>query len=79
MVQLEGGKPYVSPDGLVIFCYSPDIEWTAEQLKKIFEENDRKLYPEKLNELLTEGLLRPRVERNETEANKNQVIPLGAP
>src|SRR5712692_4245758 len=79
MVRLEEGKPCVSPDSLVILCYSPDIEWTTEQLKKIFDENDHKLYPERLEELLNEGLSRPRVERNEKQANENQVIPLGSP
>lgn len=79
LARIQEGHPLPSPDSLVIICYSPDIEWTAEQLKKVFAENDRKLSPEKLTEILQEGLLRPRIERGEEQASANQVVPLGAP
>ncbi len=77
--RVQDGKPLVSPDSLVIVCYTPDIIWTSEQIKKVFDENDRKLTPEKLDAILQEGLLRPRIERNDKDADANQVIPLGSP
>lgn len=77
--RVQEGKIIVSPDSLVIVCYSPDILWTSEKIRKVFEEDEGKLTPEKFEVILTQGLLRPRQERNDSDANANQVIPLGKP
>ena len=58
---LMHGQICVSPDNLVMLCYTPDGKWMAEELKKVFDGPDKILSPEKFNELIREGLKRAEI------------------
>jgi hypothetical protein len=52
---LKEGKPTSSPDKHVLIAYTPDIPWLTDQLIKMVPDLD----PQKLQDLLNEGLKRP--------------------
>jgi hypothetical protein len=65
---LVKGRPMISPDRKIMVVYTPDLQWTQEQVAKMLEKIE--VYPptfaaEDLDEILKEGLTRPKVYRRE--------------
>lgn len=60
---LMNATAVISPDQFVFIAYSPDITWTALQLKEVFDGPDPELSMEKLAAILAEGLKRPQVKQ----------------
>lgn len=79
LVSIEAGKPAASPDSMVIIAYCPDIVWFAERLRALLSGGNRQLQPSQLEELLKEGLQRPRKERNDKESAANVTFVLEPP
>lgn len=71
VVNIQDGKPAVSPDSMVIVAYCPDIAWFGERLKEILSKGNRQIEPKQMEALLKEGLTRPRIERNDKESSAN--------
>lgn len=61
--RLRVGKPLVSPDGNVLIMYTPDMEWTQEQIKELFINSGGQVDADELERLYQEGLKRPEVRR----------------
>jgi len=59
------GDAVVSPDNLVIIAYTPDMAWTADELKKVFSDPEALLSPAKLDEILREGIARFQITRTD--------------
>jgi hypothetical protein len=55
---VKRGKPVVPHTNAVIIGYTPDEDWTKQQLLEIFNAEPHTLEPERLKELLLEGLKR---------------------
>lgn len=63
--ELKGGAPLVSTDKMVIVAYSPDIQWTFDEMKKILDEPGGAMKPEQLTAILKAGISRPMIVRND--------------
>ena len=60
---LMNAQALITPDQLVFVAYTPDITWTALQLKEVFDSADPKLGIEKLAAILAEGIKRPQAKQ----------------
>jgi hypothetical protein len=54
--KLLAGDPLVTIDDKVIVAYTPNISWTRDELVKVFNTPESTLLPEKLDEILKEGI-----------------------
>jgi hypothetical protein len=58
---LREGDALITPDAFVITAFTPDANWTAEQIKEVFADTEGTLTPAKLDAILKEGITRPEV------------------
>jgi hypothetical protein len=50
--------PIATQDKKVIVAYTPDAEWTAQQLKQLLGPHGRVILPAELDKILKDGLQR---------------------
>jgi len=63
--KLLAGDPLVTIDDKVIVAYTPDINWTKDELVKVFNAPESTITPEKLDEILKEGIARSQIARTD--------------
>lgn len=61
--RLKAGKPLVSPDRKFAVVYTPDIDWTMEQISAMTAVTDNHIDPDLINFIIAEGLKREEVKR----------------
>jgi len=61
--RLKSGKPMKTPDGKFMVCYTPDMEWTAEQFQAMLAVTSEHVDPQVFDFILKEGLKRAKVKR----------------
>jgi hypothetical protein len=61
LAKMKAGFPMISPDGVILVAYTPDVQWTGEQIKAMIAVSSGKFDPQIVDFILKEGLRRPEV------------------
>lgn len=59
--QIRTGEPLKSPDGHLLVCWVPDIEWTENEFRAMVRMGKGKVDPKIMSYIMTEALKQPEV------------------
>jgi hypothetical protein len=63
LAQMKQGLPIVTPDGNVMLCTTPDMQWLEGEFKAMLAMTRGEVDPKALNYMLVTGSTRPEVLR----------------
>jgi hypothetical protein len=70
IAQLKQGLPVTTPDGNILICFSPDMEWLEKEFKAMLAMTRGEVDPKVLNYMLINGSTRPEVIRKPSRKAK---------